>query len=263
MKDSIKFILVFALCWLATSGLAENPVFRQSSQVYFLSFNVHTDSIHRFNLKYPDKKRGIKPFVAPALLLTAGTSIQLSSSAKYNFQDFAHENFRYTGHHDDYLQYAPLVAVYGLNAAGLKGKNNFGNRTALFIKSILLTDLITNNLKTWTKVQRPYGDNRSFPSGHTSMAFALAHFMHKEYAEKSAWFSIGAYSCAATVGMMRVAKDAHWISDVLAGAGIGILSTELVYLTHLYKWDNQHLKNFDIFPFQLENKKGITLVYNY
>ncbi|MBT6005211.1 MAG: phosphatase PAP2 family protein, partial [Prolixibacteraceae bacterium] len=72
-----------------------------------------------------------------------------------------------------------------------------------------------------------------------------------------------AYSCAATVGILRTAKNAHWISDVVAGAGIGILSTELVYLTHLYKWDNEHLKSFDILPFQLGNKKGLTLVYKF
>jgi hypothetical protein len=47
------------------------------------------------------------------------------------------------------------------------------------------------------------------------------------------------------------------------GAGIGIFSTELVYLTHQYKWDNEHLKRLDIFPFQLGNQKGVTVVYNF
>ncbi len=127
----------------------------------------------------------------------------------------------------------------------------------------MLNDLIVSGLKTWTNETRPNGDARSFPSGHTSFAFAMAHFMHKEYGELSAWYSVGAYSCATAVGIMRVAKNAHWISDVVAGAGIGILSTELVYLTHLYKWDSEHLRNFDIFPFTVGKQKGLTLVYNF
>lgn len=227
------------------------------------SGNLHKDSIHNLNFKYHDKKRDLKPFIAPILIISAGTTLHFSTEMKENFQDWSQDNFAYSGHADDYIQYAPLAAVYSLNAFGIKGKNNFGNRTALALKSILLNDLIVNNLKTWSKSKRPNGEMRSFPSGHTSFTFAMAHFMHKEYGELSLWYSVGAYTCAATVGIMRVAKNAHWISDVIAGAGIGVLSTELVYLTHLHKWDNEHLKNFDIFPFKMGNKKGITLVYKF
>jgi hypothetical protein len=51
------------------------------------------------------------------------------------------KNFSYSGHADDYIQYAPLAVVYGLNAVGVKGKNNFGNRSAIAVKSILINDL--------------------------------------------------------------------------------------------------------------------------
>ena len=226
-------------------------------------FNFHNDSIHKLNFRYADRKRGFKPYIAPAILITGGTALHFMTKTKEHFRDFAQENFPYHGHFDDYAQYAPLAAVYAFNLIGVRGKNNFGNRTALAIKSILLNEFIVSNLKTWTHVQRPSGDARSFPSGHTSFAFAMAQFMHKEYGEISPWFSIGAYSCAATVGIMRVAKNAHWISDVVAGAGIGMLSTELVYLTHQYKWDNEHLKRWDIFPFQMGKQKGLTMVYTF
>ena len=87
--------------------------------------------------------------------------------------------------------------------------------------------------------------------------------MHHEYGDKSIWYSIGAYSCATAVGMLRVAGNAHWISDVFAGAGFGMLSTELVYLTHQYKWDKEHLRRMDIFPWSNQKQKGVALVYTF
>jgi len=227
------------------------------------NISLHNDSIHKLNFRYPDKERGLKPFIAPTILIAAGTTLHFSSDLKHHFQGWMQDNFTYSGPVDDYLQYAPILAVYSLNLIGIKGKNNFGNVTALALKSFLLNDFIVSNLKRWSGTQRPNGGMRSFPSGHTSFAFAMAHVMHKEFGDKSVWYSIGAYSCAATVGILRVAKNAHWISDVIAGAGFGMLSTELVYLTHLYKWDNEHLENFDIFPFRIGKQKGLTLVYTF
>lgn len=223
----------------------------------------HNDTIHKINFRYKDKKRGIKPFIAPTLLIATGTVLHFSTEAKENFQGWVQENFPYSGSTDDYIQYAPGVAVYALNAFGVKGKNNFGNRTAIVVKSLLINDLMVSSLKKWVDSDRPNGEPHSFPSGHTSTAFALAHFMHKEYGDRSIWYSIGAYSCATTVGIMRVAKNAHWISDVVAGAGFGMLSTELVYLTHQYKWDNEHIKNLDIFPWTNRKQSGLALVYTF
>jgi membrane-associated phospholipid phosphatase len=138
---------------------------------------------------------------------------------------------------DNYLQYAPMAAVYGLNLAGIKGKNDFANRTALMVKSGLLVAAMTFPLKKITAVPRPdTGERNSFPSGHTATAFAAATFMAKEYGHISKWYSIGAYSVATGVGVMRMMNNRHWVSDVLAGAAVGILSTNVVYLTHQYKW---------------------------
>jgi len=217
---------------------------------------LHNDSIHQLNFRYKDRKRGFKPYIIPLTLIATGTALNFASEAKENFQSWVQDNFAYSGHVEDYLQYAPIVAVYGLNAVGVKGKNNFGNSTAILVKSLLLNDLIVSSLKTWVAETRPEGGSRSFPSGHTSLAFATAQFMHHE-------FGIGAYSCATTVGILRVAGNAHWISDVLAGAGFGMLSTELVYLTHMYKWDNEHIKKLDIFPFKTGKQSGVAMVYTF
>lgn len=223
---------------------------------------IHNDSIHQLNFRYADYERGLSPFIAPAILITGGTILHFSD-AKYNINDWTSEHLSYSGHIDDYLRFAPLAATYALNAMGVKGKNNFGNLTAISIKSFVLNDLIVYSLKKGVNEERPNGDPHSFPSGHTSVAFAFAQIMHHEYGDQSIWYSIGAYTAATTVGLMRVAKGSHWASDVLVGAGIGMMSTELIYLTHQYKWDWEHVKRFDIFPFALGPQKGLTLVYNF
>ncbi len=218
---------------------------------------------HRLSLRYPDEKKGIKPWIAPAALIAGGTFLHFSTEVKQNVNDFMKKNLAYQGNLDNYAQFAPLATAYILYFSGIHGKNNFGNKTAVAVKSFLLNDFITYQLKYNINEPRPNEGAHSFPSGHTSKAFAFAHFLHREYGELSPWYSIGAYATATAVGYLRLAKSAHWISDVIAGAGIGILSTELIYLTHQYKWDKEHLKKVDILPFRLGNQKGVTLVYTF
>ena len=258
---------ILTIFWIMCGlfSIAENPLRTFDPAVTSSLAKVslfHNDSVHNLNFKYADRQRGFKPYIAPTVLIAGGTALHFSD-AKYQFNDWVRNNFHYQGSLDDYLRYAPLATVYGLNAVGIKGKNNFGNLTAISLKSFILNDLIVYSLKKAVNEERPSGGTHSFPSGHTSVVFAFAQVMHHEYGEQSIWYSVGAYSCAATVGLMRIAKGAHWASDVLAGAGIGMLSTELVYLTHQYKWDWAHMKRFDIFPFSVGEQKGLTVVYNF
>lgn len=184
-----------------------------------------------------------KAFAAP-LLLTAASFYSLTNNEVFSKHEFKEERDERLPHFhtkaDDYLQYAPIAAVYGLDLLGVKAKNDFANRTALLIKSEILVMAITYPLKKLVAEPRPdTGALNSFPSGHTAQAFAAATFMAKEYGDKSIWYSVGAYGMATSVGVMRVLNDRHWANDVLAGAAIGILSTNLAYLTHRYKWGNK------------------------
>ncbi|GCC52742.1 PAP2 family protein [Chryseotalea sanaruensis] len=187
------------------------------------------------------KSRGFQKAIAVPLLFTAAGLYSLTDNDLLNKYEVHEERQEWMPkfHHraDDYLQYTPIVAVYGLNAFGIKGKNDFGNRTALLVKSELLVGVLTYSLKRITAVPRPdTSQPTSFPSGHTAQAFAAATFMSKEYGHKSIWYSIGAYTVATGIGTMRMMNNRHWVSDVLVGAGIGIFSTNIVYLTHQYKW---------------------------
>ncbi len=137
---------------------------------------------------------------------------------------------RFNRHADDYLQYAPAAVMLGLKAAGVKGRSSWGRMVVSDAFSALLMGGVVNTLKQTTHVVRPDGSNdHSFPSGHTATAFMTATMLTKEYGHRSPWIGIGAYTVAAGTGLMRMANNKHWLSDVLTGAGIGILSTELGY----------------------------------
>lgn len=132
--------------------------------------------------------------------------------------------------YDNYLQYAPAVVMLGLKGFGVESRSSWGRMLVSDAFSAAIMATVVNTIKYTAHVQRPDGSNyKSFPSGHTATAFMTATMMHKEYGDRSPWYSISAFTVAAVTGVSRQLNNRHWISDVLAGAGIGILSTELGY----------------------------------
>ena len=76
------------------------------------------------------------------------------------------------------------------------------------------------------------GSGRAFPSGHTATAFVAAEFIQQEFKDASPWYGFAGYTVATATGTLRMLKNAHWFSDVVAGAGVGILTTKLTYLAY-------------------------------
>ncbi len=148
---------------------------------------------------------------------------------------------------DDYIQYAPGLSVYALNALGIKGKHNFKDLTLTYILSTVFTGILNQSVKAISKVRRPdeTGSN-SFPSGHTATAFAGAEFLRQEYKNVSPWFGVAGYTVATATGILRIYNNKHWFSDVIAGAGFGILSTKIAYWLYpfienkLFKHKSKH-----------------------
>jgi membrane-associated phospholipid phosphatase len=200
--------------------------------------------------KHSKAKAIAKVFVAPVALIGVGLYTMDDGSLMNRFavRDWRNEHApNFKTHVDDVMQFVPIGLVYGLDLVNVNAKNDLINRTLLLAKSEILVNAMIRGLKATTNVTRPDGsNNHSFPSGHTAQAFMAATFMHKELGHRSVWFSIGAYSMASSVGVMRVLQNRHWISDVLAGAGIGILSTNIVYATHRYRWGKR--PNLTVLP---------------
>lgn len=132
--------------------------------------------------------------------------------------------------YDDYLQYAPLALTWGLKACGVQGRSSWGRMIVSNAFSAALMAATVNSLKYSVRAERPDGSTRnSFPSGHAATAFMAATILHKEYGHRSPWFSVAGYMAATATGITRQLNNRHWMSDILVGAGVGILSVELGY----------------------------------
>ena len=132
---------------------------------------------------------------------------------------------------DDYTQFFGPVMAVGLKLGGYEGRSDWPRLLASAGMSYAIMAGLVNGIKYSAKEMRPDGSTaNSWPSGHTATSFVGATLLHKEYGlTRSPWWSVAGYGVATATGVMRVLNNRHWISDVMSGAGIGIMSTELGY----------------------------------
>lgn len=131
---------------------------------------------------------------------------------------------------DAYTQYLPAAVMLGLKAGGVESRSQWGRMLVSDAFSAAIMAVAVNTIKLTADVQRPDGSAyNSFPSGHTATAFMTATMLSREYGHKSPWVSYGSYGLATATGLMRILNNRHWISDVMAGAAIGYISTQLGY----------------------------------
>ncbi len=119
------------------------------------------------------------------------------------------------------------VIAYGLPALGGAIALMQHDEAGLWMlaKTVGTTALTTEVLKQATNDTawgtRPNGDDKSFPSGHTSSACAGAAFIGQRYGWR---YGSAAMLPAAYVGWSRVEQDLHHVRDVVAGCAIGLAS---------------------------------------
>lgn len=131
---------------------------------------------------------------------------------------------------DNYAQYSPLALTFALKAMGLKSESDWKRLSVNSAISYITMAALVNCVRYTSKEMRPDNSERnSFPSGHTATAFAGATILHKEFGNLSPWYSIGGYTLATLTGLSRIMNNRHWLSDVIVGAGVGIVSTDIGY----------------------------------
>ena len=149
---------------------------------------------------------------------------------------------------DDYTQFFGPAMVVGLKLGGVEGRSDWPRLLSSSLMSYAIMAGFVNGIKYTAKELRPDGSSRnSWPSGHTATSFVGATILHKEYGmTRSPWYSIAGYGVATATGVMRVLNNRHWVSDVMSGAGIGIVSTELGYALCDLMFKNRGLLRNDL-----------------
>ena len=210
--------------------------------VLFFNFFILNFAQQKDSLKIESRPLSfnLKKTIVPVALMTSGIIFDGNGRESLKNEVLEERNehlFGFTNHLDDYAQFAPFLAVYGFEWAGMKPRTDWKNRTAILAKGQIVNLGMVYFLKKALKKTRPDGTAYSFPSGHTANAFAGATMLSIEYGENHKWVPYVSYGVATGIGVMRIANDKHYISDVLFGAGLGILSMKLAYWTHQYKWN--------------------------
>lgn len=115
----------------------------------------------------------------------------------------------------------------------------FGASSSIAINASL-TELLKDNIRA----KRPDGNgDHSFPSRHASYAFTVASILsHELYGFSPLWVSTS-HTLANVVAMQRVYSSRHYPGDVLAGAALGIASTELGYCISRWIFPNDRCRN--------------------
>lgn len=215
------FAIAFYMCLLS----------KANAQTAVQSDSIPTDSIGHSGFNY-------KSLAIPAVLIGYGIiGIENHQLKSFNTQIRSEitEDIDEKITIDDFSQYAPAASVYTLDAFGVKARHNFQDRSVILATSYLILSSTVLGLKSMTHIERPDGtSNNSFPSGHTATAFAGAEFLRQEYRDESVWYGVAGYAVATGTGLFRMYNNRHWLTDVAAGAGIGILSTKIAYWVNPY-----------------------------
>ncbi len=179
------------------------------------------------------KERNFRPtkLILPASLIAVGAVGLIHRSPVQRLSHSVHEKVVDAGVRrvkiDDYIQYTPLALNVGLSLCGVKSKHCVRDRILVAGTAYVCTFALANGLKYTVREKRPDSDaHNSFPSGHTATVFTGAEIVRTEFGP---WCGLAAYGVATCVGVLRVTNDRHWCHDVIAGAGIGILSARVGY----------------------------------
>lgn len=241
--------------------------------IFILSFSFNIFSLKAQDFAVKDsaslktENTFLKSSILPLSMITVGAianKSQFEKDLRYDIRAKVGNDFQFRI--DDYFQYVPIVEMYLADALHIEAKNHWFDQTKYLLISNAISAAITHGLKRITLKTRPdFSSNHSFPSGHTSFSFTNASVLMHEFRDSAPVLAYSGFFFSTTTGTFRMINDRHWISDVLVGAGIGILATELVYYLEPLKNFNPFKKdkNINFVPMIDQNSCGFYFSYTF
>jgi len=204
---------------------------------FFISISLFL-ALFSYNIGYSQtdsipatKNTFFKKSIVPLSLVGAGIYVNFAggSLGKVSLQNHIQSGLNFHTKADNFLQFSPLAILATADAFGLKTANNIRVQAKNIVIITAVNYVLVQSIKDITNVTRPNGSKHSFPSGHTSNVFALAGILHHELKGSHPFLSYTGYVLATTTGVFRVLNNKHWVSDVLVGAGLGMMVTDVFY----------------------------------
>jgi hypothetical protein len=186
------------------------------------------------DLALPPNKLKVKSFIIPgAFLIYGGLKPVVHGIPKLDNKIMNNISENHPSFHTnaaDYLMWAPSASVYVMDAFKVRTQHTFKEHLILDACSILVTGALGFGMRKISENIDAYNsENTKFPSGHTANAFRGAEIVHQELKFSHPVLSYSGYLVATSVGLLRMYNKQHFLSEVIAGAGLGILSTKLTY----------------------------------
>lgn len=255
----MKFLLVIAFLFLSFPFKVFSQEFTGLNDCDSLKNERYTEIDNPYRFRATD-------IIIPATMIGVGIAgLEWKGLKKINHKvsDALYSPHRKKIRIDNVTEFLPLIANYGLNLCGVRGLHDYADLSIITATTYLLMSAIVYPVKDFVHSSRPEGGLKanSFPSGHCAWAFAGAEIMRREFRNVSPWIGISGYIVATGTAFLRLYNGAHWLTDILAGAGIGILCAEAAYwlypaiTKHLFP--NQYNKNIFISPAASRNSFGL------
>ncbi|MFM2224250.1 MAG: hypothetical protein RJA07_452 [Bacteroidota bacterium] len=215
---------------------------------YIYSYGKDIKAIALTPFKMNDKEVAIGFGIVSSVLIIHQFDAEIKNVFQENRTDFSKKTanyFQMIG--DGKICFPAMVGLYGV---GLLTQNRKVQYTGLqAFKALVISGGVTGSIKYIAQRERPFQtDNinnfhfiwnsfsyNSFPSGHTSDAFAMASVIG--YNIKNKYWQIPIYAIATGVGLSRIHDNKHWASDVVLGAAIGYCVGQIINRSGNFKFE--------------------------
>ena len=191
---------------------------------YVPTLSAQTDSLTTSQIEEQPHIKA-SAFILPSTFFLSGLYLNYANDGKIKqqFQQWIRNGLSdYHTDADDFLQWVPVSELVIAGLSGAEARHQPFDQGKYAFISILTTSLVTRGMKEGFGETRPNGGMHSFPSGHTSNAFAGATILYFEYKDTKPFLAWSGYFFATASGIGHQQNNAHWVSDVLAGAGLGM-----------------------------------------